>query len=48
MVTISGRETLLEIAADHAEHPLKMSKWKQQDGESTTFRPRGPELLVNH
>lgn len=36
MESISGRETIQEIAAGHAFHPIQASQWKQQllDGAS--------------
>ena len=39
MEAISGRETIQEIAADHAIHPIQVSQWKRQllDGASELF-----------
>jgi putative transposase len=39
MEAISGRQTILEIAADHAIHPIQVSQWKRQllDGASELF-----------
>ena len=41
MEAISGRKTLQEIAADHAVHPIQVSKWKKQllEGASELFSP---------
>lgn len=30
MVPISGQKLIQEIAADHARHPIKLSRWKSQ------------------
>ena len=39
MEAISGRETIQEIAADNAIHPIQVSQWKRQllDGASELF-----------
>jgi putative transposase len=39
MEAINGRETLQEIAADHAVHPIQVSQWKKQllEGASELF-----------
>jgi transposase-like protein len=39
MEAISGRNTIQEIAADHAIHSVQVSQWKKQllDGASELF-----------
>ena len=41
MEAINGRKTLQQIAADHAVHPIQVSKWKKQllEGDSELFSP---------
>ena len=43
MEAISGRNTLQEIAADHAIHPIQVSQWKKQllEGSSELFQQIG-------
>lgn len=36
MEAISGRKTLQEIAAEHANHPIQVSQWKKQLLESAS------------
>jgi transposase-like protein len=41
MEAISGRKTLQELAADHAENPIQVSQWKKQAIKATLQRTRG-------
>ena len=36
MEAISSRKTILEIAADHASHPIQVRQWKKQLLEGTS------------
>lgn len=50
MEAISGRQTLQEIAADHAVPPIQVSQWKKQllEGASDLFTRGKKSLSGSH
>jgi len=54
MKSISGRETIKEITADHAIHPMQVRQWKKHllDCASELFtreiKPSSPHGVVYH